>query len=114
MPCFSINFYLPEQVGILSLALHVPWPQKRGAYAPQTKSDSLIKSVGKIKIVNHAHLRELFFFIITPTCKNINTFFNLSQSFKTLMHSGRKGSNYSHSFRKIMRLKHIGFKIPIQ
>ena len=75
MPCRPIYFYLHMQVGILSLALHVPWPRMRGAYAPPAKSDSLIKSVGKIKIVNHAHLRALSFACFYYTTNFIIKFF---------------------------------------
>ena len=30
VPCCAVNFYLPKQVGILSFALQVPWPQYEG------------------------------------------------------------------------------------
>ncbi len=50
-----------------------PLADKRGAYTPHTEWDSLIISVGKIKIATHAHRRETCcMLIIPPTAKNIN------------------------------------------
>lgn len=72
MPCCLAYFYLPEQVGILSSVLHVHWPQKREAYVLQMKLNSLINNVGKIKAVNHVHLRNILGIIIALKLSKIN------------------------------------------
>lgn len=70
-------FYLHVQVGILSFALHVPWPNERGAYAPQTKWDSLIISVGKIKTGKHVHRRDTLYIYFTTKRSFYQQFFSI-------------------------------------
>lgn len=64
--CRVTRFFLPACAGGYPLICFTcPLALKRGAYAPQTKWDSLIISVGKIKTGKHEHRRDTLYIYFT-------------------------------------------------